>query len=90
MTQNIIIGTVIVNTPLVRVEKSKQGWSMFITCQDGSVIEHQPFPPSLEGMVGAISLSAEICAGKFYLKSVASTPMKTNLIDNMKGIKNGN
>jgi hypothetical protein len=81
MVQNIALGTVIVNTPLVRVEKSKQGWSMFINCKDGSVIEHEPFQPNLEGMVAAISLSAEICAGKFYLSKVISTPKEMATID---------
>lgn len=62
----------IVNTPLVQVFASKNGYEMHITCKDGSVIAHQPFPPTLEGMVAAISLSAEICAGKFYLNSIVS------------------
>lgn len=87
--QAIKMGTAIVSTPLVIVKKSKEGWSMQITCKDGSFVEHEPFPPSLEGMVAAMSLAAEICAGKFFLKGVISTPPeKSNLIQIEQG--NGN
>jgi hypothetical protein len=65
--------TVIVNTPLVRVFQTVKGYEMLITCKDGSIIEHELFPNNLEGMVSAISLSAEICAGKFYLSRVVQT-----------------
>jgi hypothetical protein len=73
----------IVNTPLVKVFKSSNGYEMHITAKNGAIIEHEPFPSTLEGMVAAISLSAEICAGKFFLKSVLQTPdsfHKTKLI----------
>ena len=62
----------IVNTPLVKVFRTNKGIEMHIRCKDGSVIAHEPFQDSLEGMVAAISLSAEICAGKFYLNSIVS------------------
>lgn len=70
----------LVNTPLVRVFKSAKGYEMHIVCKDGSVIEHEPFPNDLQGMVAAISLSAEICAGKFYLSKVLSVPPETKMI----------
>ena len=70
---NIKNGSAIVSTPLVTVIKYEIGFCMLITCKDGSVIEHEPFPCNLEGMVAAISLCAEINAGKFFLKSVYST-----------------
>ena len=66
--------TLIVNTPLVQVIKTAAGYEMNIVCKDGSIIAHEPFPNNLEGMVAAISLSAEICAGKFYLSKVISVP----------------
>lgn len=65
---------VIVNTPLVRVVQDRGGYSMYITCKDGTIVEHEPFPNNLEGMVAAISLSAEICAGKFFLSKVVQSP----------------
>lgn len=60
----------IVNTQAVKVFQSARGYEMIITCKDGTLIQHEPFPGTLEGMVSAISLSAEICAGKFFLNSV--------------------
>lgn len=71
----------IVNTPLVKVIQEESCFRMVITCKDGSVVEHEPFQPNLEGMVAAISLSAEICAGKFYLSKVVSVPKELATID---------
>ena len=81
----------IVNTPLVKVFRSQKGIEMHIRCKDGSVIAHEPFQDSLEGMVAAISLSAEICAGKFYLNSVVSKKEELTSIEYKpkKGLKNG-
>ena len=70
------LNQLIVDTPLVKVVYESRGTAMYITCKDGSVIEHEPFPPSLEGVVGAISLAAEICAGKFFLSIVVYVPEK--------------
>lgn len=71
----------IVNTPLVKVFKTEKGYEMFITCKDGSVIEHEPFKNDLEGLVTALSLCAEICAGKFYLKGIAAMPKTVNKLN---------
>lgn len=61
----------IVNTDLVRVIDTGKEYQMLITCKNGTVVEHEPFKRNLEGLVAAISLSAEICAGKFFLSGVA-------------------
>jgi hypothetical protein len=63
---------------------------MEITCNDGSIVEHQPFPPDQQGLVSAISLSAEILAGKFWIKSVIKTPVNDEsrlLGQQKKGLK---
>lgn len=70
------LNQLIVDTPLVKVVYESKGVAMYITCADGSIVEHNQFQPSLEGIVAAISLSAEICAGKFFLKTVVKTPVK--------------
>ena len=64
----------ILDTPLVQIHQTKIGYQMRITSMNGTIIEHAPFPPNLEGMVAAISLAAEIRAGKFCLSHVVSTP----------------
>lgn len=61
---------IILNTPMVQILEMPSSYEMQITAKDGSVIKHEPFPKSLEGLVTAISLSAEILAGKFFLNSV--------------------
>ena len=71
----------ILDTPLVQIHQTAKNYEMHICCKDGSIIEHEPFPPTLEGMVSAISLSAEICAGKFYLSKVISTPEDLTTIE---------
>lgn len=63
-------GTAAVDTPLVKVIKRVDRFQVYIYCKDSSIIEHEPFPLTLEGLVAAISLSAEICAGKFYLNRI--------------------
>lgn len=73
---SIPVGTAVVNTPLVVVKKGEHCFHMFITCKDGSLVEHEPFSGDLKGMVSAINLSAEICAGKFFLNSVISDASK--------------
>jgi len=75
----------VVDTPLVKVIKRKGYFQMLIMCKDNSVIEHEPFPPTLEGLVAAISLSAEICAGKFFLKCIVLD--KSNQDIKMLGVK---
>jgi len=70
----------VVNTPLVKVIDTGKEYQMLIYAKDTSVIEHEPFKRSLEGLVAAISLSAEICAGKFYLRGIS----KISMIDGVK------
>lgn len=75
--------TFYVNTPMVKVFKSSdgpEGYQMHITCKDGSIVEHEPFQNNLEGLVAAISLSAEICAGKFYLSGIFLNKQKLKQI----------
>jgi hypothetical protein len=60
----------VLQTPMVKIFlDSTTTYYMEITCTDGSIIEHEPFK-GLEGLVAALSLSAEICAGKFMLKKL--------------------
>ena len=76
----------IVNTPLVKVFKSNRGHEMHIATKDGTIIEHEPFPSTLEGLVAAISLSAEICAGKFYLSKVFKLREESTKIEYSKKV----
>jgi len=79
VTLNLIPnGQAVVSTPLVTLIKRQNAFQMLIYCKNGSVVEHEPFPLTLEGMVAAISLSAEICAGKFYLNRI----VKDNSLSN--------
>lgn len=56
----------VLNTPLVKIFHTKQGYEMEIMSKDGTIIQMQPYKNDLEGLVNAVSLSAEILAGKFY------------------------
>lgn len=66
----------IVNTELVKVIDNGASYQMHILCKSGQIVEHEPFSRDLEGLVAAISLSAEICAGKFYLSRVLTNDAK--------------
>lgn len=79
--------TPVVLTPIVQVYKTDTHYEMTIVCKDGSVIEHEPFKGDLEGLVSALSLSAEICAGKFYLSKVISVKKKPTELEFKNGKK---
>lgn len=68
--KNIPLNTAVVETPLIKIIRKALLFQVFLFCKDGSVIEHEPFPLTLEGLVAALSLSAEVCAGKFYLNRI--------------------
>lgn len=56
----------ILNTEIVQIYETKTEYQMLIKLSKGWVIEHNPFPRTLEGLVNALQLATEICAGKFY------------------------
>lgn len=62
-------GKKILDTPLVRIFQSSE-YRVFITMKSGTVVEHEPFPNNLMGLVAALTLATEVCAGKFFLKEV--------------------
>ena len=74
--KNLDMKTPVVITPMVQVYKTDLHYEMTIVCRDGSIVEHEPFKNDLQGLVAALSLCAEICAGKFFLKSVKRSAKK--------------
>jgi len=64
----------ILNTPFVKIYQVQNELQVQITAKDGSIIEHEPFKNDAEGLVNALSIATEICAGKFYLRKVIQTP----------------
>lgn len=78
--KNIPLNTAVVETPLIKIIRKALCFHVFLFCKDGSVIEHEPFPLTLEGLVAALSLSAEVCAGKFYLNRI----IKDNSVSSTK------
>lgn len=71
----------VVNTPFIQIEMTEKGYVPHITCKDGSIIEHETFPKDPQGLVNAMILASEVCAGKFYLSKVISVPEVKNVID---------
>lgn len=63
-------GKLILSTPFVRIIQTSSEYQVFITMSEGGTIEHNPFPNSVQGLVSAMQLATEICAGKFFLKRV--------------------
>jgi len=60
----------ILNTQFVQINLVRGQYQLLIFAQDGSVIEHEPFPESVEGLVTALQIATEICAGKFFLRGI--------------------
>jgi hypothetical protein len=61
---------VILNTELVKINDLGTEYQVLITMSQGGVLEHEPFPKSLQGLVSAMQLATEICAGKFFPRGV--------------------
>lgn len=64
----------IVNTKfcIVRESNDQKFLQVFIALSKGGWIEHQEFENNLQGLVSALDLATQCCAGKFYPKQVVS------------------
>jgi len=58
----------ILDTDIVKIEQSQEGYHTLIKMQDGGWLEHATFPNELKGLVNALDLATNACAGKFYPK----------------------
>lgn len=67
-------GKAIVNTKFCVVKESDdmKYLRVFIALSKGGWIEHQEFENNLQGLVSALDLATQCCAGKFYPKQVVS------------------
>jgi hypothetical protein len=61
---------VVLNTELVVINELEHEYQILIRMSQGGTLEHEPFPKSLEGLVTALQLATEICAGKFFPRRV--------------------
>jgi hypothetical protein len=65
---------VIVNHKLVRVELDPAiGYRVFITMQQGGVVETNPYPSNNLGLVSAMNIATEVMAGKIWLSHLVAT-----------------
>lgn len=65
----------ILDTKFVLIIQTQENYRVFIAMSEGDFVEHNPFNLDLQGLVNALQLSTECCAGKFYLKT-ATPPQK--------------
>lgn len=63
-------GKLILDTELVKIFFTGSEHRVFIAISQGGVLEHEPFPGDLRGLVAALDLARECCAGKFFPKCV--------------------
>lgn len=66
-------GELILNTDLVKIYFYGAEYKLFIKMSQGGTIEHEPFLGNLTGLVSALQLATEICAGKFFPRRVVET-----------------
>jgi hypothetical protein len=59
---------IILTHEMVRIVQTTTGYDLHLCMQNGQWVEHEPFPPDQRGLVAAVSLAAEILAGKFWLR----------------------
>lgn len=72
----------ILNTQFVKILQLTTGkYRVLIAMSDGGWIEHNEFDGDARGLVAAMSLATDCCAGKFYPKRVATGIWETKLLD---------
>lgn len=62
----------ILNTEIVRIEQSNNGYHTFVMMQDGGWLEMATFSNDLKGLVNALDLSTNCVSGKFYPKKTVT------------------
>lgn len=60
----------ILNTEIVKIELSSEGYHTLVKMQDGGWLEHAAFSPDLKGLVNALDLATNCAAGKFFPRRV--------------------
>jgi len=69
----------ILNTEIVKIKQSVGGYCTFIKMQDGGWLEHATFSNDLKGLVNALDLATNCCAGKFYPKRILQEEQLTEI-----------
>lgn len=62
----------ILNTEIVKIVQTDEGFHTYIKMQEGGWLEHATFPPELKGLVNALDLATNCAAGKFYPKRITT------------------
>lgn len=60
----------ILDTEIIKVFLTNEGYVPIIKMEGDNWLEHMPFPANLQGLVNAMQLATECCAGKFYPKRI--------------------
>jgi hypothetical protein len=64
-------GKLILDTNLVQIYHTGAEYKMYIAMSEGGIVEHEPFPGNLQGLVASMQVATDILAGKFFLRTVA-------------------
>ena len=57
---------------------------VFIAMSNGGWIEHNSFENNLQGLVAALDLATQVCAGKFYPKGIVSDSELGTKVERLK------
>jgi len=60
----------VVSTDLIKVIDTGTEYAVHIRMSQGGWIEHEPYERTIQGLVTALQLSTEVCAGKFFPRRV--------------------
>ena len=73
----------VVSTDLIKVIDNGVELVIHIKLSQGGWLEHEPMPRTLEGLVSALMLSADVNAGKFFPRRYipTSSPEVRKLVD---------
>lgn len=60
----------VLNTQMCKINLTESGYQVLVKMSRGGWIEMETLPGNLEGLVTALQLSTEVCAGKFFPRKV--------------------
>lgn len=77
----------VLKTDLCKIVNEQNQYKVFVKIEKGGWLQLQPFTNDPRGLVGALTVATEVCAGKFWPLKVVETPVIDGYIKSIAGGK---
>lgn len=75
--------TLIINTPLIRVQLEDNMLVPYVKLSEGGWIEHNAFNADSQGYIAALQLSSQVMAGAFWPKKLVNATGHLSVVKTM-------